>query len=214
MKKLLITRPNHDDATYYLYHWSQEIIKMAEERGIKVFDLSQEKANKKYFTSYMNSHNPKFVILNGHGTSNKILGYKDEVLIEENKNEDILKEKIVYTIACEAAKSLGEKSVAKGCSCFIGYKEKFVFFIDERSFTNPTKDRIAKSFFVSTNKIPILIIKGNNCGEAIERAREEFRKQILKWRQSSEMEAPFIINALLMDLISLTLIGNELERLE
>lgn len=214
MRKLLITRPDHDDATYYLYYWSEEIIRAAEERGFKVFDLAKSKANKENFISYMKSHNPKFVILNGHGSSNKIFGYKDEVLVEEKKDEDILNGKIVYTIACEAAKSLGWSAVGKGCLCFIGYKERFTFFIDERSLSRPTKDRIAESFFISTNRIPVSIVKGNDCGEAVERAREEFKKQIIRWRQSSEAEAPFIINALLTDLVSLTLIGNESEKLE
>ena len=211
MKKLLITRPDHDEATYFIYHWSKEIISSAEKRGIKVYDLPKEKAKRISFLSYMKAQNPKFVILNGHGDSHRIFGYRDETIACE-KDSRLFKNKIVYTIACEAARSFGKKIVKDGCKCFIGYKEKFVFIVDKRELTKPLKNRFAASFFVATNKIPLSLIKGNSTGEAVERAKEEFKRQILKWRQSNELEAPFIINALLMNLMSLTLLGNEFER--
>jgi hypothetical protein len=46
MKKLLITLPEHDEATYYLSVWSEPIIKEAEKRGIQVLKLKRERANK------------------------------------------------------------------------------------------------------------------------------------------------------------------------
>ncbi|MCD6371161.1 MAG: hypothetical protein J7L39_00390 [Candidatus Aenigmarchaeota archaeon] len=211
MKKLLITRPDHDEATYFIYHWSNEIIKSAEKRGIKVYDLAKDRANRVSFLSYMEAQNPKFVVLNGHGDSHAIFGHKNEMVANERDGE-IFKGKIVYTIACEAAKSFGRKIVKSGCRCFIGYREKFVFVIDERELTKPLKNRFAAPFFIATNKIPLTLVKGNTASEALRRTREEFRRQIIKWRQSKELEAPFIINALLMDLMNLTLLGNELEK--
>jgi Zn-dependent peptidase ImmA (M78 family) len=67
MKKLLVTLPDHDDATFYIFHWSKPILEEAERRGVKVLKLEGEKANRKTFFDFLNSHNPSFLILNGHG---------------------------------------------------------------------------------------------------------------------------------------------------
>ncbi len=56
-----------------------------------------------------------------------IFGHDDEVMIEKGKNEQLLNGKITYSIACEAAKSLGKAVVEKGAKSFIGYTEKFTF---------------------------------------------------------------------------------------
>lgn len=29
---MLVTRPKHDDTTYYLFHWAQEIIQLAKKK--------------------------------------------------------------------------------------------------------------------------------------------------------------------------------------
>jgi hypothetical protein len=94
-----------------------------------------------------------------------------------------------------------------GGKCFIGYKRKFIFYIDERMTTKPLADKKAESFFTSTNKIPLSIIKGNRTKDSVERAKNEFSREIAKWRRSKELETPFILQALLSDLVSLVHIG-------
>ena len=128
MKKILITLPDHDIVTYYISSWSKEIIKEAERRNILTLRLEGVKANRKNLMSFLKKHNPGFVILNGHGDENSIYGYNEEVLIKIG-DEEILRNKIIYTIACDAAKSLGKSIVKKGGRCFIGYDDKFAFFI-------------------------------------------------------------------------------------
>jgi hypothetical protein len=208
MRKLLITLPDHDDATFYISCWSKFIIEEGERKGVKILRLNREKSNRKTLFSFLKTHDPKFLILNGHGDEKAIYGYNDEKIVEKG-DEEIFKQKIVYTIACDAAKSLGESIVKKGGECFIGYREKFEFFIDEGKITNPLEDEKAASFFNATNKIPIGIIKGNSTVESVEKAKKEFRKEIIKWRLSKEPEAPFILFALVWDLNSLTHLGEE-----
>jgi 4-alpha-glucanotransferase len=98
--------PDHDDSTFYIFHWSKYILQEAEKKGVKVLRLEREKANRKTFFDFLNSHRPSFLILNGHGDEKTIYGYNDEKMLEEG-DEEALKEKIIYTIACDAAKSLG-----------------------------------------------------------------------------------------------------------
>ena len=106
MAKVLITRPEHDDTTYYLSHWSKQAINFAESKGIKVFDLNRENANKKKFEGILEKQKPDFVIVNGHGSSDTLGGHKDQILVQSHKDERILKGTIVYAHTCSAAKTL------------------------------------------------------------------------------------------------------------
>ena len=133
-------------------------------------------------------------------TMEKMLGEGDE---------EVLKGKIIYTIACDAAKSLGKSIVEKGGKCFIGYNRKFVFCMDETKMTRPLEDEKAASFFNATNKIPIDMIKGNSSLDSVEKAKEKFRREIVKWRISKDLEAPFILRALIWDLHSLVHLGEK-----
>jgi len=72
---LLITRPNHDITTNYLYYWSQKIIDEADKKGVKTVDLRGKRANKKEFTSIINKIRPRFVVLNGHGDNKSVTGF-------------------------------------------------------------------------------------------------------------------------------------------
>ena len=80
-KTILGTRPNHDAATDYLYHWSEVVMRQATEKHFKVLDLKGEKANRKNFTSYIQSKQPAFIFINGHGAADMIAGYDDEALL-------------------------------------------------------------------------------------------------------------------------------------
>jgi hypothetical protein len=146
MKKLLVTLPDHDDATFYIFHWSKPILEEAERRGVKVLKLEGEKANRKTFFDFLNSHNPSFLILNGHGDEKTVYGYNDEKVIGEG-DEKVLRGKIIYTIACDAAKSFGKSVIEKGGKCFIGYNRKFTFCVDETKMARPLEDGKAASFY-------------------------------------------------------------------
>ncbi|RLJ09134.1 MAG: hypothetical protein DRP13_00995 [Candidatus Aenigmatarchaeota archaeon] len=67
MKKFLITLPKHDIATRYLSVWSNEIIKYAEKKYIKILKLIRERVNRKALLSFLKKQKPGFLVLNGHG---------------------------------------------------------------------------------------------------------------------------------------------------
>lgn len=106
-KKMLITRPDHDDVTSYLYAWGRKVVDVAKERNIEVFDLKREKANRKAVRSFITKRNPKLLIFNGHGDEETISGYQNEVLVKCNRNEGLLRNRIIYSISCRSAEKLG-----------------------------------------------------------------------------------------------------------
>lgn len=90
---LLLTRPNHDIGTNYLYYWSEVAVNLT--YGFKILDLKGSKANRVNFASYIKNHQPSIVFFNGHGSENSIYGYNDEVIIESNNNEYLLNGSII-----------------------------------------------------------------------------------------------------------------------
>lgn len=171
-RAILITRPDHDLITTYLFQWSEYVIRLARKRNIKILDLSGKEANEKTFTSYIVKNDPIFVFFNGHGNKDAITGYDNESLVEANKNEKLLAYKIVYARSCNAAENLGELCVKNNTLAFIGYKKKYTICYSNVSVGHPLKDQIAKLFIIPSNLIPVSFLKGNTARDAYRKSQE------------------------------------------
>lgn len=134
---MLITRPNHDVTTNYLYYWSEKIIEQANKNNEKVIDLKGKRVNLKEFIGILKKTNPSFVVINGHGNEKSFTGHDNEILIQFNKNESMLSGKVIFTRSCRSAAILGKSCVKKGVKTYIGYTDDFIFFINESKITRP-----------------------------------------------------------------------------
>jgi len=178
-KSILITRPNHDLITTYLYYWSQPIIEEAINKNVQIFDLTGKKANRNLLISYIKKHNPIFIHFNGHGSNSLIAGYDNEILIEVNKNDKLLAQKIIYALSCDSAKILGHSCVKNGALAFIGYKRKYVLAYDVKSHTRPLKDKLARLFLEPSNLVTISILKSNTVGNAYQKSQDSMKRNFL-----------------------------------
>lgn len=209
MHKCLITRPNHDKVTSYLYSWSKEIIENKEINEVQFLDLEGSNARKEKVESYLRKQNPRVVLFNGHGSSTEICGFKDEALIAVGKNEELLREKIVYALSCSSAKILGKMAIKKGAEAFIGYTNPFILCSDSERETTPLKDNVAASFLKPSNMVSISLLKGKPAKEASNKSKEEFKKEIMGYSSSSAFEgAERIVAALVWDMTSQIVLGN------
>ena len=84
--KMIVTRPQHDVITKYLSVWAEEVINFAKEKGIEVFDLIKEKANKKDFCGRVNKLQPDMIFLNGHGDDDCVTGHDDQEIVRAGDN--------------------------------------------------------------------------------------------------------------------------------
>ncbi len=210
MIKCLITRPNHDKVTSYLFEWSKGILNSKYSTEIQFLDLSAKEANKNKVESYLKKQSPRVVLFNGHGDNNTVCGFKDEPLIESNENDVLLKDKIVYALSCSSAKNLGKSSIKKGTDAFLGYKNSFVLFTDTERETAPLKDKIAASFLNPSNRVSISLLKGNTAEEASSKSKEGFKKEIKKFLSSKAIDgSDRIASALFWDMSSQVVIGNQ-----
>lgn len=208
-KSFLITRPNHDYATNYLFYWSAPVIKLGRWKGFQVIDLSSSKANQTDFTSRVNKTNPSFIFFNGHGSRAAIAGQNEEVLVSVRKNLGLLKNRIVFARSCHSARQLGSKSVSSGTRVFIGYKEPFIFVSDPKMITKPLSDKTAALFLKPSNLVATTLIKGHSASEANIRAKGAFKRNIRKLLTSeTKREDSSVLRFLFWDMRHQVCLGN------
>jgi len=180
-KTLLVTRPNYDDATGYLFYYAKKVMDYA--KNTKILDLVRPRLTRNNFTNLIQKQDPSLIFFNAHGNERLIYGDKiegkEEILVEEKKNHFLLTNRITYARACWAAASLGKACITKG-GCFIGYKTPFSFWFDERWPTKPSNDNIASLFLEPSNLIVSSLLKGNSAGEAFDKSLTMSKKNILK----------------------------------
>lgn len=152
------------------------MIDEAKSKGITVLDLEGKKASKQKFVSYISRNNPHLIFLNGHGSKDSVAGYDNEVLLDEDNCEALLREKIIYARSCEAGASLGPFSIEKGAAAFIGYNKDFWLIRSKERGTKPLTDPIAKLFLEPSNLVPITLIKGSSTQEAYQKSQENMRR--------------------------------------
>jgi hypothetical protein len=194
MSSILITRPKHDGATRYLFYWAEKIIGLAKQKGIKILDLKEKRANKKEFVSIMSKMKPLLIFLNGHGADDRVNGHNDEILIKAGENEDLLKNKIVYTLSCRSGNDLGPKSINAGTLSYVGYNDDFVFIWDEDKLTRPLEDKTAELFLGPSNYVVESLLKGHTVDESYKRSQKLFIDNIQKVLTSeSSYLAPYLL---------------------
>lgn len=74
----LLTRPNHEQTTKYLFEWAKKILEKASEKNILTVDLAGDQVTRGNFTKAIKKYTPSFVYLNGHGSPNEVTGYNEE----------------------------------------------------------------------------------------------------------------------------------------
>jgi len=86
MTTVLFIRPSHDDVTSYLFHYSKQLVSEAEAKGFNTLNKEKEKTTKKIITKIIKKNNPSFIMFNGHGNPNIIVGHQNEPLITCGEN--------------------------------------------------------------------------------------------------------------------------------
>lgn len=207
---LLITRPNHDNATNYLFYWSSLIKDYAiKEKLIKVLDLDGEKANRKFFWSYLKKQHPNFYFINGHGSDNCVTGFDNEVLLNNLDKMSDFVDSILVVRSCCCANVLGKLLIDNGAAVFIGYINNYVVKTSKKFTTNPLKDKLAALFLEPSNLIVKVLLKGKNAGEADCRSKKMLLDNLKEILSSNSSDKEDTAKWLYHDYCSQVLIGNK-----
>lgn len=211
--KAIITMPNYDDATSYLYCYAKEIVKFAGRNGIPISQLKRPRLRRDKLEMSITKQHPKLLLFNAHGDEKTIYGDKvgveAEYLIREGENHHLLEGKITYARACAAAASLG-KACTKKSGCFIGYNRPFSFWIDVTRSSNPLKDRIAQLFLRPSNEIALALLEGKSALEAANIFNRFCKKNLLLLLSKKDEPGALVVAMLLWNnMTAQEVLGNE-----
>lgn len=168
---MLVTRPEYDSGTRYLAAWASLVVQEAKTRGKPVYDLLGTQANRREVESRVQKLQPDFLFLNGHGTTRSVFGQDDVPLIVAGENDEVLHGRITYVVACASASELGVVVSRASQSAYIGYDRKFGIVRHHGYLNRPLDDPYARPMQEVSNQIPIALLKGHSCREAVERAK-------------------------------------------
>lgn len=120
----------------------------------------------------LNDPDIKLVIVYGHGEDDKLYcGRRENDVVLDLINVNLLKNKIVYTVACFSANRLGVEAVRKGgAQGFFGYCDFFAYLIDDSEIYFQECANIGIIKFLDDPKL--------NCGQIQDLIEQEYKKWI------------------------------------
>lgn len=182
---ILITRPRHDEANNYLYHWSQPVIDSIKRKRVRLADLTEDKACNRLLWQYSKKLKPALYFFNGHGSPRIIAGHNDEVLISADDDLAIFGGSVFYSRSCDSAAELGPAAVKKGVKTFVGYIRKFSFGYMSQYSTQPLRDPLAKLFLEPSNLIVTSLVKGNTVYDASRKSLSSMKSNFSRMLSST-----------------------------
>lgn len=206
---MLVTRPNHDHGTNYLYYWSKPVIDLAAIKGVEVTDLDGKKANRKTFVSYYKKLHHKLVFFNGHGLDNLVTGHDNEILVDNLDNRLDMTGSVVVARSCRCAKVLGSFLVKNGSLAFVGYKDDYVIKTSRKYVTKPLSDPMAALFLEPSNMIVKSLLKGKTVDEANTKSRRLLASNLSKVFVGKSKDKDDTVRWLYHDFKNQIIIGNK-----
>ena len=175
MKTILATNADFETATHWGAPYLEEVIKYAQKK-FKVIELHQQEDIKKIFIDEINKQNPILIIGIGHGNNTVYTGYQFNVLMikGDSDTKKIAKGRHFVLLSCLIGRELLPWLVQNGAVAAQGYKEEFIFMVDQNNYP----DSIAKYFFDAHFAGDKALIDGKTEKEAYDIVIKTFDKYI------------------------------------
>lgn len=207
----LISNPAHDVEMSYLSAWTKKVVSENSRTDIQVTWLEKEDANSEKFTTHTGSIHTDLIVMNGHGNERAVAGHSNEILVEVGKNEDLLKNSIVHTLACESADELGPAAIYAGCVAYVGYTEKFEFYSDDVYLSpesNIISDCVASLFLDPAYTVLAELLKGSNSQDAHKAAQIKYRDNLNQVMSANDPDLNHIAASILKNFKSHICLGD------
>ena len=174
--RILVTSPETDNITRYLRAWTKQLLEKAH-RQHQVLHLDGEKVTRKHFCGILRKKSINIVCLNGHGADDRILGHRQETLLD-TQNIELLSGTTAHVLACNTAKTLGPSAMAVGTRGYIGYDERFIMLSRPTKISQPLQDDVARLFLDAAFTAPKALLDGKSCQETVELTQNAYRRSI------------------------------------
>lgn len=201
----LFFRPNFEDLTHYVSSYLKYAVDNAENLGFHVIDLYADMATRENFIENVNGFNPYVIVVGTHGLEDELFAQGGDLLLKSCFNDQILKGRLTFALACKSATSLGYSAVSKDCLVYFGWLEDFVVILDESypplqdpyaySFLHPILDGLNSLFNDVLSNVDVQTI----AKDVYETVTNSFNKEIDYWRNVPSPTASQMITYLIHD---------------
>jgi len=176
MVNVLLTDPGHDFPTQMLSHWITSAADYMQTLGnIRVVHLQGNDVTHANFHSTVVSHNPRLLLLNGHGSETTMYGHSDLPILDSNDiAEGQFDDRIIHALACKVGAVLGHDLIANGVSTFIGYKEDFQVV----HTSGDLNDAVAALYLDPAFSVPRSLAEGKSTQDAFIGAQKMYAENL------------------------------------
>jgi len=112
-----------DDATKYSFQWYKNAVAKL---PFPVIEILQQSVIKENVERILSDSPGDSIIFFDHGNYTSLIGYNKQPVISTSRPE-ILKDREVFTMACQSARDLGPAAMNAGCKVYWGYIEVVTF---------------------------------------------------------------------------------------
>jgi len=175
----------------YFFHYF-DVPHLIDQSGFEPVVLEGEMARFRPFARALEKHDPPVIFtVGGHGAWNLLSGQDKEpiaaipgvakelpgkeFIVVKRGNDELFKNRAVYTISCHVSRGLGRKAVADGCITFAGYRRSFVWLVDADGV--PDEDDTAKPFFDAGFEFMRSLLDGKTFAQAQDDTVEAFGRK-------------------------------------
>jgi hypothetical protein len=130
LKSSLAIRPLFDEVTSYSYSWCEEVIGWLRNAGYEVTDLAKDRATRIEVENAIKAGNPSLIVFYDHGNRYGLAEQGGEGYVIDKKNDILLKNREIYTLACLWGSDGGIDAWKKGAKAVWCYTKEFAFSTD------------------------------------------------------------------------------------
>lgn len=190
----LFVRPLFDTATRFGYYY----IGLAEDyaaRRMSVIDLPSTLATKANIFSALETEDPIFAYLNGHGNEDVYSAQDREVVMRTCSGDEALIGRVVLLLSCSCGVRLAPDAVQKGATTVFAYVVDFTWIGSLPAENDP----YSKGFYEAVNAISNTLADGGTTQEAMNLSLASWNQWIDYWMGSNDPYASQVVQWMIHD---------------
>jgi len=200
----LVLRPLFDKATEY-GHYYMGIAAAYASRRMFVRSLGAADATRENFEASLESDDPIYCYLLGHGNPDTYTAQNQEVVMRTCSGNESLIGRVVLLLSCSCGVRIAPDAVNKGALAIFGWAVDFTWV----AMADPEVDQYAKGFFEAVNAISNALVDGRTTREAMDASLTTWNRWIDRWSLSDDPYAPMVIQYMVNDRDGQRLFGDE-----
>jgi len=131
--RVLAVTPCFDEATGYSFKWYERLRESVKGR-VEISELLRDSATRENFEKMLDAFKPEAIVFYDHGSEDCLCAQGGRECVLDHRNLWRVSGKIVYTMACLSAESLGAKAYAGYGCIYVGYIEEFIFTVEDEEY--------------------------------------------------------------------------------